>query len=63
LLFFLDQDHLRIAGRMDKDLFFGGNESDPHKMSLPRNNRKQQQAIDKALTSRFTLIQGPPGRV
>ena len=30
---------------------------------LPPNNKEQQTAIDKALGSRFTLIQGPPGIV
>ncbi|XP_052254960.1 helicase with zinc finger domain 2-like isoform X4 [Dreissena polymorpha] len=28
---------------------------------MPLNNRKQQEAINKAMRSRFTLIQGPPG--
>ncbi|XP_052254570.1 helicase with zinc finger domain 2-like [Dreissena polymorpha] len=57
----LDRDHAHIVTTLrDRDLYFDGTEGSDEK-PLPRNNKKQQEAIDKALTSRFTLIQGPPG--
>ncbi|KAL3868501.1 hypothetical protein ACJMK2_041302 [Sinanodonta woodiana] len=51
---YLEKDHLRLAERLisKDDLNVG---------TLPKNNRKQREAITKALTSRFSLIQGPPG--
>ncbi|KAK3609927.1 hypothetical protein CHS0354_036696 [Potamilus streckersoni] len=51
---FLEKDRLRLAERLirTEDLNVG---------TLPRNNHRQQEAITKALKSRFSLIQGPPG--
>lgn len=58
LKLFTDDDHAHIAELMDRDLAIPAeNDVKP----LPINNLKQQEAIDKALGSRFTLIQGPPG--
>ena len=31
------------------------------KRNMPRNNEKQDEALRKALTGQFTIIQGPPG--
>ena len=47
---------------MERDLYFDACSDDPRRKPLPRNNKKQQEAIDKALMSRFSLIQGPPGK-
>lgn len=60
---YIDCDHLHIAGRIERDLYYDDDRNDPRRKPLPKNNKKQQEAIDKALTSRFTLIQGPPGIV
>ncbi|KAK3600373.1 hypothetical protein CHS0354_015990 [Potamilus streckersoni] len=50
----LDKDHQLLAKRIiDKEELNVGN--------LPKNNKKQLEAITKALRSRFSLIQGPPG--
>ena len=46
----LDQEHIRLA-----------KENDVLDKNLQRNNEMQLKAIKKALSSRFTLIQGPPG--
>ncbi|XP_060608013.1 helicase with zinc finger domain 2-like isoform X2 [Ruditapes philippinarum] len=59
----LDRSRAHIASlRHNQDLYFK-NLDDPQqrKTGLPLNNIKQQEAINKALTSRFSLIQGPPG--
>ncbi|XP_033737774.1 helicase with zinc finger domain 2-like isoform X4 [Pecten maximus] len=48
----LDDLHEEIAKEIPRDI-----EID----SLPRNNHQQNNAIENALTSRFSLIQGPPG--
>ena len=55
----LDQEHRHLSEFMDRDLVIP--EGGLHR-PLPRNNLKQQEAIDKALGSRFSLIQGPPGK-
>ncbi|KAK3600371.1 hypothetical protein CHS0354_015987 [Potamilus streckersoni] len=50
----LDKDHQDLAQRLiDKEELNVG--------TLPKNNKKQTEAITKALKSRFSLIQGPPG--
>ncbi|KAK3609926.1 hypothetical protein CHS0354_036695 [Potamilus streckersoni] len=50
----LDKDHLQLAWRViNNEEFKLG--------TIPRNNKKQHEAISKALQSRFSLIQGPPG--
>ena len=54
----IDKDHVKIAEVMERDLYIPP--SDDVK-PLPRNNKRQQEAIDKAIGSTFTLIQGPPG--
>ncbi|KAH3699068.1 hypothetical protein DPMN_074022 [Dreissena polymorpha] len=57
----LDRDHMHIVSTLSKrDLSFEGMEGSDER-PLPPNNKMQQEAIDKALKSRFTLIQGPPG--
>ena len=57
----VDDDHVKIAEvMMERDLYIPP--SDDVK-PLPRNNKRQQTAIDKALGSTFTLIQGPPGKI
>ncbi|WAR23838.1 HELZ2-like protein [Mya arenaria] len=56
----LDRDHAHIVGLIERDLYFAASDN-PQDRTLPRNNPKQQEAIDKALSSKFTLIQGPPG--
>ena len=56
----LDQEHRHLSELMYRDLVIP--EGSLHK-PLPRNNLKQQEAIDKALGSRFSLIQGPPGKI
>ena len=55
--FRLDQGHAHLARLIERDLWIVSADSAP----LPENNQKQQEAIDKALTQRFSLIQGPPG--
>ena len=58
----LDRDHAHIVTTLrERDLYFDGTQGSDER-PLPKNNQKQQEAIDKALTSRFTLIQGPPGK-
>ncbi|XP_053394362.1 helicase with zinc finger domain 2-like isoform X2 [Mercenaria mercenaria] len=59
-----DRSRAHIASlRHNQDLFFDTNHDDPgrRRTVLPPNNAMQQDAVNKALTSRFTLIQGPPG--
>ncbi|XP_052774243.1 helicase with zinc finger domain 2-like isoform X1 [Mya arenaria] len=56
----LDRDHAHQVELIERDLYFAASDN-PQDKTLPRNNKKQQEAIDKALTSKFTLIQGPPG--
>ncbi|XP_046355457.2 helicase with zinc finger domain 2-like isoform X1 [Haliotis rufescens] len=48
----LDKDRLDYGKKMEKEVPVQG---------LPLNNTKQHEAIDRALSSSFTLIQGPPG--
>ncbi|KAL3868674.1 hypothetical protein ACJMK2_041452 [Sinanodonta woodiana] len=48
----LDPEHIRISSIIERDVPF---------TSLCKNNRNQNEAIDKALSSAFSLIQGPPG--
>ncbi|CAG2248110.1 unnamed protein product [Mytilus edulis] len=50
----LEQDHLRLCRTMNYDVDIPG---------FPSNNTQQYTAIKKALHSRFSLIQGPPGWV
>ncbi|XP_045159228.1 helicase with zinc finger domain 2-like isoform X2 [Mercenaria mercenaria] len=57
----LDRDHKHIASLIERDLYYDASSDDPRRKPLPPNNKKQQEAIDKALMSRFSLIQGPPG--
>ncbi|XP_060566279.1 helicase with zinc finger domain 2-like isoform X2 [Ruditapes philippinarum] len=57
----LDKDHKHIASLIERDLYYDACSDDPRRRPLPPNNKKQQEAIDKALKSRFSLIQGPPG--
>ncbi|XP_052774255.1 helicase with zinc finger domain 2-like isoform X2 [Mya arenaria] len=56
----LDRDHAHIVNLIERDLYFAASDN-PQDKTLPRNNKRQQEAIDNALTSKFTLIQGPPG--
>ncbi|XP_069126262.1 3'-5' exoribonuclease HELZ2-like isoform X4 [Argopecten irradians] len=48
----LDELHDEIAKEVPRDIEI---------KHLPKNNHQQQNAIENALTSRFSLIQGPPG--
>ncbi|WAR23847.1 HELZ2-like protein [Mya arenaria] len=59
----LDRDHAHIVQMIVRDLHFDecDNTQNTRTHILPPNNEKQQEAIDKALASKFTLIQGPPG--
>ncbi|KAL4236479.1 helicase [Mactra antiquata] len=57
----LDKTYKRAASKMDRDLTYDESEDDPGRKPLPRNNEKQQEAVDKAMMSKFSLIQGPPG--
>lgn len=50
--YFSDQDHLRLCRSMSYEVDVQG---------FPENNTQQHIAIRKALNSRFSLIQGPPG--
>ena len=52
-----DPGHAHLAVIIERDFVVGSGDD----VSLPKNNTKQQEAIDKALTERFSLIQGPPG--
>ena len=38
------------------------NDIEDYHHHLPPNNEKQEDAITAAITERFTLIQGPPGK-
>lgn len=49
-----DQDHLRLCRIMSYEVDVPG---------FPTNNTQQHTAIKKALNSRFSLIQGPPGTI
>ncbi|ESO86616.1 hypothetical protein LOTGIDRAFT_235246 [Lottia gigantea] len=53
----LDRDHLDLGKKIEKDL----PKEELQILKLPGNNIKQHEAIEKSLTSAFTLIQGPPG--
>ncbi|ESO86615.1 hypothetical protein LOTGIDRAFT_166880 [Lottia gigantea] len=53
----LDRDHLHLGKKIEKDL----PKEELQILKLPGNNIKQCEAIEKSLTSAFTLIQGPPG--
>ncbi|XP_053391000.1 helicase with zinc finger domain 2-like isoform X2 [Mercenaria mercenaria] len=57
----LDDSRKHIVSHIDRDLYLDYNTVNPRNRPLPPNNIKQQQAIDKALMARFSLIQGPPG--
>lgn len=48
----LDETHCRLARQIGYDV---------KSKDMQPNNEKQSEAIKKALTSRFSLIQGPPG--
>lgn len=50
---FSDETHRRLAIQ---------SKYDTKNEILQPNNKKQLEAIKKALSSRFTLIQGPPGQ-
>ncbi|XP_045158491.2 LOW QUALITY PROTEIN: helicase with zinc finger domain 2-like [Mercenaria mercenaria] len=50
----LDRSRKHIAASIEHDMYYST-------VDLPKNNKKQQEAIDNALVSRFSLIQGPPG--
>lgn len=51
---FSDLDYLRLCRTMNYEVDVPG---------FHANNTKQDTAIMKALNSRFSLIQGPPGRI
>lgn len=59
---FADKSHMHNASLIERDLYYEASSEDPLRKALPRNNEKQQEAINKALQSRFSLIQGPPGK-
>lgn len=48
----LDETHCRLARQIGYDI---------KSKDMQPNNEKQSEAIKKALASRFSLIQGPPG--
>ena len=60
LFHIVDKDHAHIAHLIERDLKIVL--SDEITLPLPPNNENQQEAINKALDSRFSLIQGPPGK-
>ncbi|XP_050402290.1 helicase with zinc finger domain 2 [Patella vulgata] len=53
----LDGDHYHLGIMAERDI----SKDLQKRNNLPGNNVGQHEAIDKALTSSFTLIQGPPG--
>ncbi|XP_053395656.1 helicase with zinc finger domain 2-like [Mercenaria mercenaria] len=57
----LGRGHKQLSNMIERDLYFSNNSKDPKSKALPKNNLKQQEAIDMALRNQFTLIQGPPG--
>ncbi|XP_053394348.1 helicase with zinc finger domain 2-like [Mercenaria mercenaria] len=57
----LDKSRKHIGRLIERDLYYDASNEDLRKKALPKNNIKQQEAIDKALESTFSLIQGPPG--
>ncbi|KAH3696709.1 hypothetical protein DPMN_084185 [Dreissena polymorpha] len=57
----LDAEYIEALAEMTLDLHFSPCSSDPLRRYMAANNQKQQEAIDKAMRSRFALIQGPPG--
>ncbi|WAR15806.1 HELZ2-like protein [Mya arenaria] len=63
LMPYIDEDHLQSANEMEiKDLTYEYSRSGTQDIfPLPPNNKKQKEAIDKAPTSAFSLIQGSPG--
>lgn len=52
LLLLKDKDHMDLSRKIGADVTICG---------LAPNNTKQLKAIQGALSSRFSLIQGPPG--
>lgn len=58
-----DRDYSEIAHQIKRDLYYKAGDDDPKRGHLPPNNGMQQQAIDKALESPFSIIQGPPGYI
>jgi len=57
-----DRLHAHHASLLERDLFIINTENEEDR-PLPRNNKRQQEAINKAMASKFTLIQGPPGYI
>lgn len=52
---FIDNGHFKIGIKMRQDI--------RNIEESVRNNPKQYQAIQRALESSFSLIQGPPGKI
>ena len=52
-VFFSDKGHFEIGRKLEPDIL--------NIRGIVKNNRKQYNAIQKALVSSFHLIQGPPG--
>jgi hypothetical protein len=61
ILSITDDELIEIADKLDKDLVIKIKDDENAWKPLPKNNVRQKEAIYKALKSRFTLIQGPPG--
>ncbi|KAK3609924.1 hypothetical protein CHS0354_036694 [Potamilus streckersoni] len=55
----LDENYLEVASSVTPEVDLADSQVIARK--LPRNNNNQKDAIEKALTSRFSLIHGPPG--
>jgi len=60
-ILFSDRLHEHHASLLKRDLNIKTEKEEDR--PLPPNNPKQQEAIDKAMMSKFTLIQGPPGKL